>query len=61
MMNLNNYNALSQQPTDQITRDVITFGEHIGFDQIIFAASNGQLQWEAQTDDIFGEVYIAAV
>lgn len=54
MMNLNNYNAVSQLPTDVIARDVIPFAEEVG-------VTYEQLKWEAQMDEIFGEVYVATL
>ena len=53
-MNLNNYNATSAVPTELISEDVMPFGEEVG-------AIYGQLKWERQTDEIFGEVYVANI
>lgn len=37
------------------------WGNQVDFDRISFAATSGHLKWEAQTDDIFGEVYAATL
>ncbi|WP_145142223.1 hypothetical protein [Paenibacillus sp. Y412MC10] len=34
---------------------------HVEFDRIISAATSGELTWEAQTNEIFGEVYAATI
>ncbi|KQY83548.1 hypothetical protein ASD24_29700 [Paenibacillus sp. Root52] len=33
----------------------------VDFDRISFAVTEGQLKWETQSDDIFGQVYAAII